>query len=562
MMREATRDGPLGTRYQPAGPLPSELGGIAELAATLEPPAPHELPDLRRDEAAYLLDGLLVRVAHARGAIDVAMGELLADLDAGGRLIALGYSGIADYGREALGLGDSTARNLARLARALRERPLLRAAVWRGEVSSRKAETILAVASGDDEAAWVERARRETVRALRAAVRTTVAEAPEEDEIWSRLEVSLTPEHRLVVDEAMELAGKALDRPGAPKWQKLEAICSEYLAEHPIEPDPSDRDLVAHRIRDLAEREALKAWLEKEGRNWDFLESVPAMAAEASSADVQREAEALDARLRELAGRRAGWDALVGHLAMLVRMCGLARDMRFVSFAHYCEERLGMSARAAGQRIALARRLYELPRLRDAFKEGRISYVKTREVARVATGRTEAEWMAKADGMTCIALRREIDSREEAQMCSAGRIAALFPDRVAVMVAETIRAVRKASGKWVSPGEALAVASAHFIRAWQHELRERTTPQKRALARDRHRCTVPGCSRVALHAHHIEFRSAGGTDGLENLTSLCLVHHLHGIHGGHLKVTGTAPDRLVWEGVKTGADPPVRKRAA
>ena len=561
-MGEAVRDGPIGTLYQPAGPLPADLGGIAELAATLEPPAPHELPDLRREEAAYLLDGLLVRVAHARGAIDVAMGELLADLDVGGRMLSLGFSGIADYGREVLGLRESTARNLARLARALRERPLLRAAVWRGEVTSRKAETILSVARGDDEAAWVERARRETVRALRASVRATVAASSEEDEIWSRLEVSLTPEHRLVLDTALELAGKAIGRPGAPRWQKLEVICSEYLGEHPIEPDPNDHELVANRIRDPAQQEELRAWLEKEWRNWDFLEAVPPVPADEQDADVQREAQAMDARLRELAARRAGWDALVGHLAMLLRMCGLRRDMQFLSFAHYCEERLGTSARAVGQRIALARSLHGLPKLKTAFEEGRISYVKAREVARVANERTEAEWIATADGTTCIALRREIDSREEAQMCSTGRMALLAPERVSVLVAQTIRAVRRASGKWVSLGEALAVASAHFIRTLEPKLRERTTPQKRALERDDYRCTVPGCSRIALHAHHIQFRSDGGSDELENLTSLCLVHHLHGVHGGYLKVTGTAPDRLAWKMVKAGADPPGRARAA
>jgi hypothetical protein len=51
---------------------------------------------------------------------------------------------------------------------------------------------------------------------------------------------------------------------------------------------------------------------------------------------------------------------------------------------------------------------------------------------------------------------------------------------------------------------------------------------------------------MALHAHHIEFRSRGGSDDLGNLTSLCPMHHLLGVHGGHLRVTGTAPDRLVW----------------
>jgi hypothetical protein len=373
-----------------------------------------------REEAAYLLDGLLVRVAHARGALDVALGELLADLDVSGRLIALGYSGIADYGREELGLKDSTARNLARLARALRERPLLRAAVWRGEVTTRKAETILAVSRGAGEAAWVERARRETVRALRAAVKEAEAAAPEDDEPWSRLEVAFTSDQRLVVDAALELAGRALEKRGAPTWQKLDVICAEYLAEHPVEPDENDRDLVAYRVRDGAEREELETWLEQEYRNWDFLEAVPPLPADPNHADVQRDPMALAARLKELAAMRARWDSLVGHLAMLLRMCGLWRDMQFLSFGHYVEERLGMSERAVGQRIALARKLYELPKLDAALGEGRITYVKAREVARVATERTEAEWIAKADGLTCIALRREIESREEAQMCSGG----------------------------------------------------------------------------------------------------------------------------------------------
>jgi hypothetical protein len=136
---------------------------------------------------------------------------------------------------------------------------------------------------------------------------------------------------------------------------------------------------------------------------------------------------------------------------------------------------------------------------------------------------------------------------------------------VSVTVAETIRAVqqvvKEASGRWVQPGEALAVASAHFILVWKDRWKERTTPQKRALERDGWRCTAPGCSRTAVHAHHVEFRSRGGGDDLGNLTSLCAFHHLVGIHGGYLKVTGTAPDRLEWE-VRAEVDPPSRARAA
>lgn len=71
-----------------------------------------------------------------------------------------------------------------------------------------------------------------------------------------------------------------------------------------------------------------------------------------------------------------GWDEQVGHLAMLVRMTSLWRDMRFASFSHYVTERLGMSVRAVEQRASLARRLYSLPALRQAMRDRRVSYEK------------------------------------------------------------------------------------------------------------------------------------------------------------------------------------------
>jgi hypothetical protein len=73
------------------------------------------------------------------------------------------------------------------------------------------------------------------------------------------------------------------------------------------------------------------------------------------------------------------------------------------------------------------------------------------------------------------------------------------------------------------------------------------TKRNRILARDRHRCQVPGCSRPAAHRHHIEYRSHGGSDDDSNQICLCAAHHLFGIHEGRMRVTGKAPDVLVWE---------------
>jgi hypothetical protein len=80
------------------------------------------------------------------------------------------------------------------------------------------------------------------------------------------------------------------------------------------------------------------------------------------------------------------------------------------------------------------------------------------------------------------------------------------------------------------------------------------------FARDGWRCAVPACTaRRALHDHHVVFRSQGGGNGRDNRITICAAHHLRGLHTGHVRASGTAPDALVWElGVRTGRPPLVR----
>jgi hypothetical protein len=75
------------------------------------------------------------------------------------------------------------------------------------------------------------------------------------------------------------------------------------------------------------------------------------------------------------------------------------------------------------------------------------------------------------------------------------------------------------------------------------------TPRKReqVLARDGHRCTVPGCRRiVGLDLHHIEYQRHGGGHELSNLTAICDLHH-RAVHFQKLVIRGVAPDRLTFE---------------
>jgi len=75
---------------------------------------------------------------------------------------------------------------------------------------------------------WVERARAETVRALKKAV--LAATDPDEEGKWTLFQAGMPPELRAVVDEAEELAGEGDGR-----------IMAEWLGRDDLTPGEVDR---------------------------------------------------------------------------------------------------------------------------------------------------------------------------------------------------------------------------------------------------------------------------------------------------------------------------------
>jgi hypothetical protein len=81
--------------------------------------------------------------------------------------------------------------------------------------------------------------------------------------------------------------------------------------------------------------------------------------------------------------------------------------------------------------------------------------------------------------------------------------------------------------------------------AWRHLLGTEVA-YAQIYIRDRYRCTSPVCNRRDVTPHHLRFRSAGGSDHVYNITSVCTWCHLCGVHGGRIRARGTA--RLIhWE---------------
>ncbi len=126
------------------------------------------------------------------------------------------------------------------------------------------------------------------------------------------------------------------------------------------------------------------------------------------------------------------------------------------------------------------------------------------------------------------------------------------------------RAMERETGHRASEADAFEEMIDHALVSWQVDDRWLRSSLRRSrgrkylvFERDGWRCTVPGCtSQRNLQSHHIQFRSAGGSDALENQTTLCAFHHLRGVHAGFVRIRGQAPQGLTFElGTRAGKPP-------
>src|SRR4029453_9037270 len=85
--------------------------------------------------------------------------------------------------------------------------------------------------------------------------------------------------------------------------------------------------------------------------------------------------------------------------------------------------------------------------------------------------------------------------------------------------------------------------------------------RRRVMRRDGGRCRVPGCRHaVFVDVHHLELRSEGGRNTLENLATLCSAHH-RALHLGRLVVEASPSGGLAFRhanGTPYGALPAPR----
>jgi hypothetical protein len=318
--------------------------------------------------------------------------------------------------------------------------------------------------------------------------------------------------------------------------------------------------------------------------------------------------EALDREIRRLCSELSDRDLALGIVAESARKADVWRRLGFATEAQYARERVGVSLSSLKAKRILAARAARVPELGAALASGRVGYEAAYLLSRIVTPATVEPWIRRAERRTVKHLREEVEAAELLIRVGQGRdqapldeasLAELFElersivsgevlggettSRVAGQLSGTRRAARlvqrfgRVTLRWLVKEQTyrfwralervfarvssrvcrvrmsfLGFLCENFCRIWLPALRhERLTESGEppeyfsVYRRDAFRCTSPVCTRRDVTPHHLQFRSHGGGDEDENLASLCVWCHLHGVHEGRIGAEPPA-SRIRW----------------
>jgi hypothetical protein len=500
---------------------------------------------------------------------------------------ALGFSSIEAYALERCERTASWTQKARGLARRLEALPAVADALISGSVNWSMAAVLAAIARPDDADFWLREASHRTVREMKALAHehqgTHETEGLEAEEMRT-LTLTVPRENAWCFEQAKLLARHLGDGSNAEVLFGLVAeststLCGE-LPRSAIEL-PDDDALSTERAW---ERELASMRVEGEVRcEANFChrrgdEQLPSVA----RIQWPELPEAIDQQLRELSHELVSREVAYGRALDAFFSADGWRRLGFAAAAQYARERLGTSLSFVKARRHLVKRLRDLTFLADAIDRGDLGYEAARLVAGVATRETVEAWVGRARERTLRHLREDIDAAELLARWSDSATVEPPSEAGVRRVEELERAV--VTGQISAPPPTTApsanvtlrlrvrASTARDYRQWEAAyLRHRSTVLRNTTflrfacdlftdtwrprgseveyahiyERDRHRCQSPCCGRRDVTPHHLRFRSRGGDDSDENVTSLCTWCHLEGIHGGHISATPPASN-LRW----------------
>jgi hypothetical protein len=171
----------------------------------------------------------------------------------------------------------------------------------------------------------------------------------------------------------------------------------------------------------------------------------------------------IDRRLREYARHRASLDA--AELFDLVRAEQLKIYLQFgfVSLYEYMERVLGYGPHAARERMRVARSLSALPETTAALAGGALTYSAVRELTRVATAETEADWLARAEDLTTGEIEQLVVGRQAGDLPDDPTTPDLRPRVVRLELPPEIYALWRQARMVVAAERGTEIGDADFV---------------------------------------------------------------------------------------------------
>jgi hypothetical protein len=537
-------------------------------------------------ERLEALDEELARRAGDAGRLRFEMGWGLDLLERSGGAHELGFSSIEAYALERCERSASWAQKARGLARRLERLPALADALVSGSLSWSMAAVLATVAQPEDAHFWLAEAARRTVREMKVLVlerRGAVDEDEplEPEEEMRTLTITVPREDAWCFEQAKLLGRHMGEGTNADVMfgliaESTSTLCGE-LPRATIEP-ADDNALETQRAW---ERELARMRAEAEVRCESHFRRGGEARPLVDRLHWPDLPEAIDRQLRALAQELALREVALGRALDAFFSADGWRRLGYATAAQYARERLGTSLSSIKAKRRLAKLLSELRFLADALERGELGYEAARLVAEVATPATVEAWTIRATERTVRHLREEIDVAELlARWCESAAV--VPPSEADVRRVEDLeRAVVKGQMS-AMPGPAtpltappanvtlrlrVRASTARDFRHWEAiylryrgpllrnttflrfscELFIDTWRPSRAegaythiYQRDHYRCQSPCCARRDVTPHHLRFRSHGGDDSDENVTSLCTWCHLDGIHRGQISATPPA----------------------
>jgi len=472
------------------------LGDVEALLASIDTRLPIDSPqDVRAqgDPARRDPDTILARLAalrRARRPLRMLRARVLREIRRPGSLPLLGHRRFADYAQTALGLSDRAARDLLREADLWDAEPFLASEYCSGRLALTHVRLLRSLAARPLQPAFAGRARELTVRQFLKESRFLFKLRDRFSQI-ARDHPGPFPicglEDRLV----RELATR-----GCSQVAMTRELTDRGLAIDPgaSTDDPAENPVVLLRLEALLDRLTLLACLELADADSDRPSAPPTEGKPKSDGDA-------DPPTATAGDRDPLGDPAVGRAN---RQTSAPRD----------------------------------PAGNDEPGSNAATPTLDRQTSAPARTGAPVNDPAPADGRA----HRPPSTR----LAPLVRIRFWAPNPIADAWDAAIQRLRAGPDPlpvWAAVTLLLSRALAEWHR---HDPATRPT-EWRILERDGYLCQAPGCSfRRSMEAHHVLFRSHQGGDQGWNKVVLCAVHHRHVIHEARWRLTGRAPQRLVW----------------